>query len=269
MRVALAFAVLLAGCSSGQSVPERGEGEQPTIVSLNPCTDAMLVELAEPHQILALSHYSSDPESSSMDANAAQQFAMTGGTVEEVLALDPDLVVAGTFLPPATRSALERLGIRVETFGIASSVAESDAQVERMGDLLGQQERAKALIARINAAISKARSPQQISAVLWQPWGIVPGEATLVGELMRNAGFASHSAAMGMGQADYLPLEMLLTDPPDVLLVAGDSRAQHHEALEAIPEMRQARFDPSLLYCGGPTIIRAAERLGDISDSGA
>lgn len=266
MRFALALALTLAGCTGSVASPDR-EGGRLTVVSLNPCTDAMLVEIADPDQVLALSHYSSDPAASSMDVDFARKFAMTGGTVEEILALDPDVVLAGTFLPPATRSALEHLGMRVETFGIASSLSDSTAQVARMGELLGRRKRSEQLVARIEAAVATGRSASKISTVLWQPGGIVPGEATLVGELMRNAGFASHSAQLGMGQADYLPLELLLTDPPEVLLVAGDSRAQHHEALQAIRDMRQARFDPSLLYCGGPTIIRAAERLGEIRQS--
>ena len=55
---------------------------------LNPCTDAILAEVAAPGQLLAISHYSKDPRASSMEAAVAARFAATGGTVEEVLALD-------------------------------------------------------------------------------------------------------------------------------------------------------------------------------------
>ena len=259
---ALLATALLAGCSP-QAAPIAHKGP-PTIVSLNPCTDAILAEIAGPNQVLALSHYSRDPRSSSMDSAKARQFGVTGGTVEEVLALQPDMVVASTFMSPATRAGLEDLGIEVETFGIASTVAESNAQVRRLAALAGNPVGGETLVAKIDAALIAATPPAgkpPIAAVLWQPSGIVPGEGALVSELLRRAGFASHSAAIGMGQADYLSLEQVIANPPELLLVSGQERAQLHPALGALPNMRRASFDPGLLYCGGPTIIRAMERL--------
>ncbi|WP_128892932.1 ABC transporter substrate-binding protein [Erythrobacter sp. HKB08] len=250
----------LAGCAAPEA-REPANHERPTIVSLNPCTDAVLAEIAEPSQLLAISHYSHDPAASSMDAAKARRFRSTGGTVEEVLALDPDVVVAGSFLPPATRAAFEDLGVRVETFGMAASVDESIAQVERLGAIAGKEQAAQQLAGSIASAAQPDQSGDRLSAVLWQPGGIVPGETTLVSDLMRRAGLTSHSAASGLGQADYLSLEALLADPPEVLLVAGRERSQAHPSLAALSDMRTERFDASLLYCGGPTIIRAMERL--------
>ena len=85
----------------------------------------------------------------------ARRFRATGGTVEEVLALDPDIVVAGTFLPPATSQAFDRLGIRVETFGIVPDLAENAAQIRRLAALAGHPARGEALLARIDAALRR------------------------------------------------------------------------------------------------------------------
>ncbi|WP_115367564.1 ABC transporter substrate-binding protein [Alteripontixanthobacter maritimus] len=245
---------------------------RPTIVSLNPCADAILAEVSEPGQLLAISHYSHDPRSTSMDLKAARAIPATGGTVEEVLALDPDLVVASTFLPPATRASFAELGIEVELLGIASSVETSIAQIRQLARIAGQPARGERLVARIDRALARAQpsaKAKPVSAVLWQPGGIVPGESALVTQIMQRTGFLSHSAQRGMEQAEFLALENLLADPPDLLLTAGAERAQQHEALAAVPGMRTAEFAPSLLYCGGPTIIRAAQRLAIIREQGA
>lgn len=265
MKALAAALALLGGCAAP---PAPAPAARRTIVSLNPCTDAILAEVADPAQILAISHYSHDPRGTSMDLAQARRFRTTGGTVEEVLALDPDVVVGSTFMDPATRGALADLGMRVETVGIASTVADSTAQVRQFAALAGHPERGEALVRRIEASLAAARSGEPpVPAILWQPDGIVPGDGALVSELMRRTGFANHSAARGMEQADYLSLERLLTDPPRVLLVAGAERGQHHPALARVPQMQRAAFDPSLLYCGGPTIIRAAERLAEIRRS--
>jgi iron complex transport system substrate-binding protein len=256
---------MLLGC--GQSAPPSG-GAYPTIVSLNPCTDAILAEVADPAQILAISHYSHDPRATSMPPAQARGFRATGGTVEEVLALDPDFVVAGAFLPPATAQAFVRLGIRVETFGIASSVAESHAQVRRLAALTKQPQRGEELVARTDAALAATRhSGPPVTALLWQAGGIVPGQDALVARLMAHIGFASHSAARGLGQGAYLPLEHVLADPPQVVLAAGAERMLSHPALRALQGTRYEPLDPSLLYCAGPTIIRAVERLAQVRRS--
>ncbi|QIG55156.1 ABC transporter substrate-binding protein [Altererythrobacter sp. BO-6] len=270
-RALLAAASLaLAGCAAAPERDDSAEAEFPRIVSLNPCIDAVLVELAAPDQLLAISHYSRDPAASSIPAGVAARYRTTGGTVEEVLALDPDLVLASSFLPPATRTALEDLGVEVATFGIAATPDASIAQLREIARLAGREASGEALVAEIKAALAVTGAyPDEpaLSAVLWQPGQIVPGEATLVSALMRHTGFASQSAALGMGQADYLSLEQVLANPPDVLLVAGDAPAQRHPALQQLHGTRIASFDPSLIYCGGPSMIRAAERLAAIRDS--
>jgi iron complex transport system substrate-binding protein len=261
MRSTLLLAtVLLAAC--GQPSTVREGGGLPTIVSLNPCTDAILAEVAEPEQLLAISHYSHNPKSSSMDIAKVREFGVTGGTVEEVLALQPEVVVAGGFLAPATRQAFVDLGIRVETFGIASTIEDNHQQIRDLSELTGHAAKGDALIAKIDQALEKAavEDGQSFSTVLWQPSGIVPGEGALVSNLMAHAGFTSHSAERGLGQADYLSLEEMLVDPPEVLLLAGQERSQQHPALDQVSTHRAA-FDASLLYCGGPTIIRALDRM--------
>jgi iron complex transport system substrate-binding protein len=257
-------ALILAGCApvaEGQANPAH-----PTIVSLNPCSDAILAAVAEPGQVLAISHYSHDPRATSMPLAEARRFRATSGTVEEVLALAPDLVLADPFMAPATRGAFERLGIRVETVGIASSISESEAQVRQLAALAGHPARGHALVAEIETALADARRAGSIPALLWQQGGLVPGEGTLAAELLAHTGFASHSAARGLGQGAYLPLEEVLADPPRVILAAGSERAQAHPVLRSL-DAPLAGIDPALLYCGGPTIPRLARRLAEVRDS--
>nr|WP_247711063.1 ABC transporter substrate-binding protein [Qipengyuania vesicularis] len=260
------LAILLAGCAQGEA--RERTGHHPTIVSLNPCTDAILAEVAAPGQLLAISHYSKDPSSSSMEPEDAARYRATGGTVEEVLALDPDVVVASAFIGPATRAALEDLGLRVVTFGGTATVEDSIAQIRELAALAGRAEESEDLVRDIELALASASvSGQPIEAALWQPGGIVPGEASLVSDLLRRTGFSSYGSARGLAQADYLSLEQVVADPPEVLLVAGNEAGQRHPVLDQISDMRREGFDTRLIYCGGPTIIRAAERLAKIREN--
>lgn len=260
----LAAVLVLAGCVP----PQKAQTSvQPTVVSLNPCTDAILAEVTAPEQLLAISHYSKDPAASSMMPAQAARYPATGGSVEEVLALQPDVVVAGSFLDPAARRVFERLGIRVETVGIAQTVAQSVAQVRQLAELTGEPARGEALAARIENAWEEASfSGPPVETLLWQEGGIVPGPDSLVARLMARSGFALHSAARGLQQGAYLPLEQVLADPPALVLSAADEPMLRHPVLAHAPGVARAEFDPALLYCGGPSIPRALARLHQVRE---
>lgn len=274
--LALIATTFLTSCiSQSRAAPEPQAKAHPTIVSLNPCTDAILAEVADPAQILAISHYSKDPRSSSMDAVTARLLPSTRGTVEEVLSLRPDLVLGSTFVDPATASAYRRLGLHFEPIGMASTIAGSRAQIRQIAAMTGHPQRGEALVARIDAALAAAAPPigaNPVPTVVWQSGGMVPGDGTLIADLLRHTGFVNFAAARGLGQADFLPLEKMLADPPGLILVAGqtaetgrgDDRVLSHPALRALTQTTRAQLNPKLLYCGGPTIIAAAHQLAQV-----
>lgn len=268
MRAVLTLALVLAACSEippARPLQDQPAQDHPTIVSLNPCADAILAEIAAPGQVLAISHYSHDPAASSMPVDQAAQYGVTGGTAEEVLALAPDMVVADPFISPATRRALEQAGITVESMGMAGSLEDSLAQIKALGAATGNPDRAKALSRRIADSWDKYRwQGEPVAALLWQQGGLVPGDTSLAHAMLEQAGFASHSATRGMGQGAYLPLERVLADPPQVVIATGDERAADHPAMRETSGMARYDLDPALLYCGGPTIPRAMERLASI-----
>lgn len=273
--VAAASCLALTACGISSAVPPRDIGQNPTIVSLNPCSDAILAEVADRDQILAISHYSKDPRSSSMEEGKARSFPATRGTVEEVVALQPDVVIGNSFADPVTQQAYARLGLRLERFGVAHDLDENYAQIRRLAGIAGHKARGEALIARIEAELAHAAPPADapgLSAVLWQSGGIVPGRDTLILELMQRTGFASLSVERGYGQADRVSLEVMLSDPPHVLVTAaggrdtgdGGNRALRHPVLDRLTGTARYSLDPRLLYCGGPTIIAASRRLAQI-----
>lgn len=264
MRLAILAALALGACSS-PPLPSRAVGLHPTIVSLNPCTDAILAEVTAPGQLLAVSPYSREPAQSSMDVALARRLPVAA-SVEEVAVLRPDLVVSSTFDGPASVAAYRRLGLAYEGIPIAPTVAASIAQVRHLAALAGHPDKGEALLQRIEASLPPPPSGKPIPAIVWEGGGMVAGGDTLVAELMHRAGFADAAGARGLRQADLLPLEAMLADPPRAILVAGNARAQEdrmlgHPALAALHDTKRFRLDPALLYCGGPTIPRLSARL--------
>ncbi len=264
----MCMALVLAGGQPSSAQPRR-------IVSINPCVDAVLVEVADPQQILAVSHYSQDARATSIPLATARRFAATSGTAEEVVALRPDIVLAGAHVSPSTLAALKRLKVPVQTFTVPESVAGSITQVRAIAAAAGHPERGEALVRRIEAAVARARrvAAQEgaaVPALIWQGSGLVPGENTLADELLRIAGFRNMSAAYGLKRWDVLPLEYLAARPPRVLLsdgTAGDRMTGHRVLRRFDGRIMRAQFDERLLSCAGPVIVRALDRLAAVRAS--
>ena len=263
----LAATLGLAGC--GAAPAPRTAADRPTIVSLNLCADAILVEVTEPGQLLAISHYSHKPRAGPIPAAVLRRIPPIGGTVEEIAALAPDLVVGDDFTPPATRVALDRLGIGFVALPIDRDVATSKAQVRLLARLAGHAERGERLVGRIERSLAAATPPRGWrlrTALVWQGGGLVAGDDSLIAELLAEAGFAPAAAARGLGQGAIVSLERMLADPPQVILAAGDPRADEnrlldHPALGHLRDVERQSLELGLFYCGGPSIPRAMARI--------
>lgn len=262
MKHWLALAAVTLAMAPAVAAPRR-------VVSLNPCIDAILMEVGDPTQIAAISHYSRDPEASSIPLAQARRFPFTYETAEEVVALRPDLVIAGRHVALATRNALARLGVGILFVEVPESVAESSTQIMQVASALGHPARGARLVARIEEALAKATFPGLPQrALIWQGGGLVPGEGTLAGELLARTGFVNASVGYGLKRWDRLPLEYLLARPPRVIFTGMDgreplrARALRHRALARISRQVVLRDYPErLLQCAGPNIIEAVVRL--------
>ena len=92
----------LAGVASPAAPRVAAPSAPRRVVSLNPCLDAILVEVADRAQIAALSHYARQPQGSTIVA-IARTLPETFESAEEVLMLRPDLVLASRHTALATR----------------------------------------------------------------------------------------------------------------------------------------------------------------------
>ncbi|WP_369059451.1 ABC transporter substrate-binding protein [Caulobacter sp. 73W] len=252
--------------------PALAAGPPRRIVSMNACLDTVLVRVADRNQIAALSHYARDPHGSTI-VDIARTLPFTYETAEEVVALNPDLVISSAHSSLATRNALKRLGVRQERFSVPDTLADSYAQIREVAALVGHPRRAETLIARIDAAIAAARprpGQRRLTAAIFEPHGLTAGSGTLVSEMMERCGFENVASRYGLKKWGNIALEHLVSDPPQVLLAGEASpgsatwaeRIVAHPALRRVSDrMHRANFPTRLLYCGGPVLIHTVAAL--------
>ena len=242
------------------------------VVSLNPCLDVIVVQIADRAQIGAISHYARDPYGSTI-AEVARTLPFTYSTAEEVIARSPDLVITGRPASLTLLNTLERLNIRTVQFPVPETVADSLAQVREVATLIGHPERGEAMVARIEAALAAAAprpGTRPVPALVYMPGGFASGPGTLMDEMMRRMGLENVVGRYGLSGSASVPLELLIANPPEVLLAGEASRGlpsraervMSHPALSHIADrMRRAVFAERLLFCGGPVLIQTAAAL--------
>ncbi|QJE72173.1 ABC transporter substrate-binding protein [Aerophototrophica crusticola] len=129
LLAALATAVALAAAPPVLAKPQR-------VVSLNLCTDQVAVLLLPRERIAALSFLALDRELSAV-ADSAAGLPTVQGMAEEILPLQPDLVLAGSFTTRPTVALLRARGIKVLELGLADDFDAIRAQLRQVADALG------------------------------------------------------------------------------------------------------------------------------------
>lgn len=257
-------AALALGGASGPGAPRR-------IVSLNTCADGYLIALADPGQIAGLTRFARDP-ALSPEARRARALPITNGTLEEVLARDPDVVIASPFRPPGALAVLERRGVRIAELPPATDLPGIYANVRRMAALTGHPDRGEALIARMRAQLAAVGPPpgRGRTAAYYQRRGFLTGGGSLIDAMIRRVGLANLATRLGRPAISRMPLEALIAARPDFVLldraaIATPDRGAdvlRHPALDAaVPAGHRLYLDQALAVCDGPYFPAAIAAL--------
>lgn len=252
-------------------------GDKPQrIVSMNLCVDQIVLDLVPRERLAGLSFLAADPTMSLLSDEAAG-IASVQGTAEEILALEPDLVLAGEYTTGATVDLLRRLGRRVEVVPMASSFSQVREVVRRIAAFTGDTARGEELIADFDQrlqdvrtrAVAKSAGPVP-RAVAFQVNSLASGEGSLVDEVLSEAGFANLARSARVGPGGRLPLESLISDPPDLIVRANSARDfrtvlgdnLRHPAFLYLEQSRPSVDMPMNEWlCGTTRIVQAVERL--------
>lgn len=207
----LGFVLLLGSLSvltTAAEPPQR-------IVSLDLCMDWILAHHAEPAQVAALSamhlrypiHWISD------------DWPNHDGSLEQVVQLQPDLILAGQYSALLLRERLRTLGYRVAVLPLPSTLEQVESYEQQLLELIGRN----ADLAQ-PAPIPQMPDTDAKRLLLLGSNGIGTGRDTFEHQIIEQAGWRNYLTGSGHMQLD---LEQIAADPPDAILFA----APEHQAL--------------------------------------
>lgn len=271
-RAVLAAALAALVCLQAGAVRAANGARPARVVSLNLCTDQLVLQLLDRDRIASISFLGADPRYSAVAAKAGD-IPLNHGRAEEVLRLDPDLVLAGTYTSRATVALLRRLDYRVVEMAPPRDIGAVREQIRRIARVLGVPERGEALIAAFNRKLRAAAPAERAArptAIVYEPNGIAIGAGELADAAVEAAGLRNLAAEMGLSGPSHLSLEHLVTARPDVLVLQGHgedapsqaTRLLDHPALRHLRQSTATAVVPEALWtCGGPQLAEAIARL--------
>lgn len=260
----LLAAGLVPACGAAPSRPAP-EGAAGRIVSLDYCADQFVLGLAGRERVLALSP-DAGKDFSYLRAAAAGLPAVRP-RAEDVLALDPDLVVRTYGGGPRAAAFFERAGVPVLQIDFAPDVEAVRGRIRQAAAALGVPRRGEELVAGMDTRLARARAGPPGAAVLYlAPSGVSAGAGTFVDHLIAEAGLDNFDERTGWRP---IPLERLAYEAPGVYAVPVfedehnrvGTAFRHPLAVRRVRAGPVVALDGATTSCGGWFLADAVEAL--------
>lgn len=266
LRHALALLLtLLPNASFAAAMPTR-------VVSMNLCADELVLRLADRAQVAGVTGFARDPRGS-LVADRAEGLPVIRGLSEEILALRPNLVVAGAFTTRATVAMLKRTGFPVLELGVPADLDGVRGQIRTVAAALGHAERGEAMVADLDARLAAVTpSEKPLRALVMRPNAFTVAPGSLGDALIRAAGLVNVAAEIGRDRFGQVPLEAAALANADVIVMdqaepGTPSLADtllHHPVLAALRQRGRLVSIPNRLWaCPGPQVAEVVARLAE------
>ena len=238
----------------------------PRVVSMNLCTDQLVMMLADPDQIVSLSPMATDAHSSAL-RDTAGQFTQNSGSAEEIYLSKPDVIVAGLYTEKASVHMLQSLDLRVEIFDPADSFDAVRDNIVRLAEVIGHPDRGQAMVADFDARLDALQSgiAQRPRAILYHANGYTSGAQSLSNDILTAAGFENLAVELGLTWGGTVPLERLIMIDPDVVITGrpfpGHSQGEEILRHPALAPLKMSAHTDARWVCGTPMVLDAIQDL--------
>jgi len=225
------------------------------IVSLDLCTDWMLLKFADPSQVRAYSpllyKYQADWVPDGLPVH--------DGSLEHILQLEAGLLISGEYNAILLSKRLRQLGKRVEVLSLPTTLDGIQHYQAEFLELIDASPDSGA------ADWDRTYTPRRKSLLLLGPNGIGTGTNTLENDLLRKAGWENYIEASGYVS---LRMERIVADPPDAIYSSAplsNSLANlfvRHPAIQSLMSANEApRAENWRWQCPGPWSLDLIQEL--------
>jgi len=272
----LAVIGLGIGSGCGSTVKPTVLATKPArIASLTLATDEILAELVPSERVVSVTYLADDPGISNVAGRYPKEIPRLRDIhVERLLALAPDLICVAPFNTADSLRLLEHSGRSTYRNEVANGLSEIEASVRRLGERLGEPERANRMVEQMQSRRRRIADrlhdvPTRPRVLFWSA-GFTAGRKTTIDDIIREGGGLNVATDLGLeGSAEIAPERVVAADP-DVILLSlwkGDERQAQvtsHPILRQLRAVREGRLvtiEGRYLTCISQFAVEGVERL--------
>ena len=260
-----------ATLSCGDTTQVRWAPPAERIVSLVPSATDVLLELGAAARMAGRTDYDRDARIADVTSFGRTMSASS----EAILAQHPDLVIDASYAPWRVPAGLsEHAQVATLTTDL-QTFADILALIDTIGVLVGEEQRAAALRARLerDAASMRAAAASIRPAVLYLVWADPPrtiSSTSYLSEVIELAGARNAFPELELAWPE-ISMEVILQRDPDFIIVASESPGIAEDLrtmpvwmrLSAVKAGRVIEAPNDLFHRPGPRMITAARWLRD------
>lgn len=197
------------------------------IVSANLAADEILLPMLGTERFVAVTAFAKDPAISNVAVQAAEFYnVIVSADSEQIISLQPDLVIAASFTDPEIIQQLRDAGITVFSTDHSTSFESIRSNIRLLSQAVGEEAAAEALITEMDneiKAVQNAIGAPELSvrAMYLTPGNYTSGIESTISEIITLAGGVDVAAAAGIDQSVPVSDEFIIEQDPDVIILSG------------------------------------------------
>ena len=271
----LLFFISLITVASNSYGGEPVAGYPQRVVSINLCTDELAILLSKPGQLVSVTTLVKDPQLSRY-WQLAKRYRSHKVSLEQIISLKPNLVLASQYTPKAIRQRLIRLGYRLYILPEAKTISQVKKNIIALGVQLGNKDKADRLVTKIerqlNAfdSVSRVKKNKLLDILIYLPGGTSRSDKGLLNQLVEKAGMRNLAIKKGYSGWHPVSIEQLLRWDPDFLMVIQTESSARSVAKELLThpaiqyyqkQNRLIAIPTQWISCGNPSMVKTLNRL--------
>ncbi|WP_050801451.1 ABC transporter substrate-binding protein, partial [Gluconobacter morbifer] len=190
----------------------------PRFISLNLCTDQLLLELADPADIAGLSPLATDCAESVL-CRKARGFPIQRAGGEDLITAHPTVVFDGTWRKPTVSLVTDALHVPLVQLSGVTGLKDIPTQIRTVARAIHEQDRGERLIQAFEARLATLHPahPEKILSVAVIGANMTDEGTGLMQDLLTLSGFHPLASQRADGT---MPLEQLVARSPDLVVTA-------------------------------------------------
>jgi iron complex transport system substrate-binding protein len=196
------------------------------IVSLTLGTDEILLGLVPVERITALTYLADDPGISNIAEQAKQIPKKVKANPEEIIALQPDLLIIADWQPVELIQTIRGAGIPVYVYKTPNTIIGIKKVIGEIAQVVGEEETGKEMVAQmdqqlslVSTALSKVNPEQQKTVVRFSLMGGSGGAGSLFDDVCQYAKVVNGAAKVGIGMNELMSKEQVVQANPQVFIL--------------------------------------------------